>query len=119
MMEREDRLNALKDVQDTRQRLGEASRGGAGGGPSNRMRDRAEARSRFQFEQTASDDELEDELDENLDETLEVARRLNSLAKGMGGEVDKQNQRIGRITDKTDDLDIKVQLNTNRLKAMK
>lgn len=120
-MEREDRLNALKDVQTTRQQLGQAARGGQGGGglQPNAQRNRAEARKRYQFDATASDDELEDELDENLDETLEISRRLKTLATGMGAEVDRQNKRIGRITDKTDNLDIKVQLNTDRLKAIK
>lgn len=121
-MEREDRLLAMKDMQDTRSRLSEAARAGQRGyqGPQpGQMAQRAEQRKRYQFEASASDDELEDELDENLNETLDVARRLKGLAGAMGTEVDRQNQRIGRITDKSDNLEIKVQLNTDRLKAIK
>ncbi|CAK9779875.1 hypothetical protein CC85DRAFT_286209 [Cutaneotrichosporon oleaginosum] len=120
-MEREDRMLAMKDMQDTRSRLHSAARQGAGGRalePGQQAR-RAAERKRYQFEATASDDELEDELAENLDETHQIASRLKGLASAMGTEVDKQNQRIGRITDKTDNLEIKVQLNTDRLKAIK
>jgi hypothetical protein len=111
----------MKDMQDTRSRLHSAARQGMGGRsmePGQQAR-RAAERKRYQFEATASDDELEDELAENLDETYDVAKRLKGLASAMGTEVDRQNQRIGRITDKTDNLEIKVQLNTDRLKAIK
>lgn len=120
-MEREDRMLAMKDMQDTRQRLTQAARQGHGqGGPqAGQQAHRVEQRKRYQFEATASDDELEDELDQNLDETHDIARRLKGLATAMGTEVDRQNQRIGRITDKTDNLDIKVKVNTDRLKAIK
>ncbi|BEJ10909.1 hypothetical protein CspHIS471_0103310 [Cutaneotrichosporon sp. HIS471] len=120
-MEREDRLNTMKDMQDTRSRLHAAARQGGGGRglePGQQAR-RAAERKRFQFEATASDDELEDELTENLDEMHGIGTRLKGLATAMGTEVDRQNQRIGRITDKTDNLEIKVQLNTDRLKAIK
>lgn len=119
-MEREDRMKALQDVQETRRRLGGVTdtRGGtqivAG-----KMAQRTENRKRFQFDATASDDELEDEIDENLDETLEITRRLKTLATGMGEEVNKQNSRIGTITDKTDKLEYKVIANTERLKNIK
>lgn len=120
-MEREDRMQAMKDMQDTRSRLHSAARQGMGGGgpQPGQQALRAAERKRFQFEATASDDELEDEVAENLDEMHGVATRLNGLAAAMGTEVDKQNKRIGRITDKTDNLEIKVQLNTDRLKAIK
>ena len=48
------------------------------------MAARKEARQKYQFEATGSDDELEDELDENLDETLDVTRRLKALAVAAG-----------------------------------
>lgn len=120
-MEREDRLLAMKDMQDTRSRLTQAARQGQGyqAPQAGQQARRAEQRKRYQFDATASDDELEDELDQNLDETHDIARRLKGLATAMGTEVDRQNQRIGRITDKTDNLEIKVQLNTDRLKAIK
>lgn len=120
-MEREDRMKALQDVQETRRRLGEATdtRYGNQGPTAGKMKDRAEARKRFQFDATASDDELEDELDENLDETLEITRRLKTLAGAMGDEVGRQNKRIGNITDKTDKLSYQVTANTERLKMIK
>jgi len=120
-MEREDRMKALSDVQDTRRRLGQATdtRGAGQQIVAGKMKQRAEARKRFQFDATASDDELEDEIDENLDETLEVTRRLKTLAGAMGEEVTKQNNRIGVITDKTDKLSYQVVSNTERLKMIK
>jgi len=48
------------------------------------MAARKEARSKYQFEGGASDDELEDELDDNLEETLDVTRRLKALAVAAG-----------------------------------
>lgn len=120
-MEREDRMKALSDVQDSRRRLGQATdpRGQGQQIVAGKMKQRAENRKRFQFEATASDDELEDELDENLDETLEITRRLKTLAGAMGEEVGKQNNRIGVITDKTDKLSYQVTANTERLKMIK
>ncbi|GMK56750.1 hypothetical protein CspeluHIS016_0305900 [Cutaneotrichosporon spelunceum] len=120
-MERSDRLQAMKDMQDTRERLHSAARQGGGvrGQEPGRQTQRAAERKRFQFEATASDDELEDEISENFDEMHGISTRLKTLATAMGTEVDRQNQRIGRITDKTDNLEIKVQLNTDRLKSIK
>jgi hypothetical protein len=77
-----------------------------------------DARARYQFDATASDDELEDELDENLDETYEVTKRLKSLAMAMGDEVGGQNQRLVRVTDKTENLEFEVMKNTERLKRI-
>lgn len=45
---------------------------------------RKEGRSKYQFEATASDDELEDELDDDLNETLDVTKRLKALAVASG-----------------------------------
>ncbi|KAL1405015.1 Protein transport protein S9 plasma membrane t-SNARE [Vanrija albida] len=120
-MEREDRAKALHDVQDTRRRLNAAANEGttARGPVAGQQAARREARQRFQFDATASDDELENELDENLDETYDISKRLKTLAMAMGTEVEKQNGRIGQITDKTDSLEYKVKLNTTRLAAIK
>ncbi|UOH85290.1 hypothetical protein LQV05_002109 [Cryptococcus neoformans] len=124
-MERMDRTKALMDVQDTRKRLGAAAN------PSpyasshtpepmpGQQRARKDARSRYQFDATASDDELEDELDENLDETLEVTRRLKGLATAMGDEVSGQNSRLTRVTDKTENLEFAVMKNTERLRRIR
>lgn len=121
-MERQDRAGALSDVQDTRRRLGQAAgagQGSSGGLQPNKMRDRAEARKKYQFDATASDDELEDEVDENLDEVLDISKRLKGLATGMGEEVNRQNSRITRITDKADNLNVNLRVNTDRLNAIK
>jgi hypothetical protein len=78
-----------------------------------------EARSRYQFEATESDDELEDELDSNLDETLDVTRRLKALAMAAGEEINTHNERLNRINDKAEGLDINILRNTARLKNIK
>lgn len=83
------------------------------------QRAKKEARARYQFEASVSDDELEDELDENLDETYEVTKRLKNLATAMGDEVRGQNDRLGRVTDKTENLELAVMKNTERLKRIK
>lgn len=120
--ERLNRNKALADISDTRQRLNAAS------GPQygntrvplpGEQKAKKEARSRYQFDATASDDELEDELDQNLDETYEVTKRLKNLATAMGGEVQGQNERLARITNKTDDLEFAVMQNTERLKNIR
>jgi hypothetical protein len=89
-MERIDRQQALGDISSTRQRLGQATNPSPGMSRQPGIGERkakADARARYQFDATASDDDLEDELDENLDETLEVTKRLKGLATAMGGLV--------------------------------
>ncbi|CEH16025.1 SNAP-25 (synaptosome-associated protein) component of SNARE complex [Ceraceosorus bombacis] len=76
-------------------------------------------RSRYQFEATGSDDELEDELDNNLDEIGQLSGRLNQLGRAMGTEIDDQNSRIRRLGDKTSALDTKVFNSTQRLDRIK
>ena len=49
-----------------------------------------------------NDDEIEDEIDGNLDEIAGMTKRLKALGTAMGEELDRQNVRIGRITEKTD-----------------
>ena len=123
-MERVDRAKAVNDVSDTRRRLN----GAANPSPyasNGRMplpgeqKAKKDARARYQFEATASDDELEDELDENLEETLEVTKRLKNLATAMGDEVTGQNSRLTRVTGKTEDLEFAVMKNTERLKKIR
>lgn len=108
-MERADRAKANIDMQETHKRLGGAANpspyGGYGRTPlPGEQKAKKDARARYQFDATASDDELEDELDENLDETLEVTKRLKNLATAMNGEVQGQTKRIGRIEDGATDL---------------
>jgi len=124
-MERADRAKALNDVSDTRRRLNGATNPNPTYSASDRMplpgeqKAKKDARARYQFEATASDDELEDELDENLDETYEVTKRLKNLATAMGDEVTRQNSRLTRVTGKTEDLEFAVMKNTERLKKIR
>ncbi|KAI9445166.1 protein transporter SEC9 [Lactarius indigo] len=129
--EREEREKAMGDIRETQNRLGQASTYGSredeiGAGPNGRRSKTAaqlslqkEQRKRYQFEATASDDELEDELDDNLDEISDVAKRLKALGTAMGQELDNQNNRIERIEEKTVSLDNRVFRNTERLKRIK
>jgi hypothetical protein len=93
--------------------------------PRNRLRSpeqeaqKKEQRKRFQFEATASDDELEDELDDNLDEVWEVTKRLKKIGTAMGQELDAQNSRITKIEEKTVKLDNQLYKNTERVSSLK
>ena len=79
---------------------------------------RKEQRSRYQFEATNSDDELEDELDDNLSEVADVAKRLKGLGMAMGQELDTQNQRIDRISEKATSLDNRMFKNTEKVSLL-
>lgn len=114
------------DVRESQNRLGRAQTYGRddddellGGGGGRRLKDqdaRKAARARYQFEATASDDELEDEIDDNLDEIGDVAKRLKALAMAAGEEVDRQNQRIDVISNKTDKVGNRLEDVTRRQK---
>jgi len=132
--EREQRERAMGDVRESQNRIGRAATYGRGGddddeGISNssgrRMRSeveqkaRTEQRKRYQFEQTASDDELEDELDDNLDEIGDVSKRLKALAMAAGQEIDSHNKRLEVISNKVNVVDDKVQSNTRKLNRIK
>ncbi|CAE6435596.1 unnamed protein product [Rhizoctonia solani] len=136
--ERLEREHSAVDVRDSHNRIGRAATYGqrSGGGddnygeneegissgrrnmPPEQQRARQAARARYQFEATASDDELEDELDDNLDEIHDVAKRLKALATASGQELDAQNARLNKITNKTDQLDTKIVRATDRLKRI-
>ncbi|KAJ7589479.1 protein transporter SEC9 [Mycena floridula] len=122
--ERHERERAMMDVRETQNRLGQAQtygREGSGdeellgnGGGRRRYRteeqlqSRKTARGKYQFEGTASDDEVEDEIDDNLDEISDVSKRLKALGMAMGQELDSQNRRLDTISNKTDGLDLKL-----------
>jgi hypothetical protein len=72
-------------------------------------------RSRFQFEGTNSDDEIEDELDDNLNEISDMTKRLKALGTSMGQELGTQNERIDRISDKATKADMQMFRNTERV----
>jgi len=83
--------------------------------PAARMAQRA----RYQFEASASDEEIEDELDANLDEISAITGRLNKMGRTMGQEIDEQNTRIRRMTDKASHVDTKIYSSTQKLANIK
>lgn len=117
--DREERERALTDIRDSQNTLGKAATYGRGEGGGRQLTGaqqatRKEQRSRFQFEATASDDEVENELDDNLDEIGDATKRLKALGMAMGQELDTQNQRIDRISDKATHLDGQMFKNTEK-----
>ncbi|KAF8603829.1 hypothetical protein BDV93DRAFT_492985 [Ceratobasidium sp. AG-I] len=130
-LERLEREKAMLDVRETRNRLGNATGCGQPAAREDTYGEDAEgitlgrrllpeqqatrqaARSRYQFEATTSDDELEDELG-----NLDVAKRLKGLALASGQEVETQNGRLGKISTRTDQLDSRIERNVQRQKRM-
>lgn len=76
-------------------------------------------RSKYQFDADSEDEEMENEIDSNLNALNGAAGRLNKLAIVTGQEVERQNDRLDRIADSTDTLDVNVHLNTSRLANIK
>lgn len=70
---------------------------------------------RYQFENDEDDNEMEVEIDRNLDKIGQISGRLKKLAIETGKEIDSQQDRIKKIENDTDDLDIKIHVNTTRL----
>jgi len=122
--DREERERSLTDIRDSQNTLGKAATYGRDEGGRRQLTGaqqatRKEQRSRFQFEATASDDEVENELDDNLDEIGDATKRLKALGMAMGQELDTQNHRIDRISEKATHLDNKMFRNTEKLKRIK
>ncbi|KAF8237823.1 hypothetical protein L208DRAFT_463065 [Tricholoma matsutake] len=128
--ERTEREKTMMDVRESQNRLGRATTYGDDeeeliGSARSRFKTaeqlagQKEQRKRFQFEATASDDELEDELDDNLDEIGDAAKRLKALGMAMGQELDNQNRRIDVIEGKAVRTEQKIHLNTERLKRIR
>lgn len=82
-------------------------------------RSRASERSRYQFEATASDDEVEDEIDENLNDISDVVSRLKGLATAQGQEVGAQNKQLDKMAPKVDTIDTKLVSTTMKLNRIK
>lgn len=70
---------------------------------------------RYQFENDSEDDEMEKELASNLDQIHNYSKKLKSTALAMNQEVDAQNERLRKIEEDADRLDISVHLNSTRL----
>jgi len=120
--DRSERERVLKEVRETKDTLGSASRGMGGNRQEltgTQLAMRKEQRSRYQFEKTQSDDEAEDELDNNMSEISDATKRLKALGLAMGQEIDTQNKRIDRISDKATTLDSHMFNNTEKLKRIR
>lgn len=70
---------------------------------------------RYQFENDSEDDEMEKELGSNLDQIANYSKKLRSTAQTIGQEVGAQNDRLRKIEEDADRLDINVHLNSSRL----
>ena len=118
---RAEMLSSQRRVEESVSNMGMFSklRNKAGVSNTNQSFDPKEQRARYQFEATESDDELEDELDGNLDEISALSARMNLLSRAMGQEVDEQNKRLGRVSDKTSALDTRIYAGTKRLENLK
>ncbi|KAF2634684.1 hypothetical protein P280DRAFT_438517 [Massarina eburnea CBS 473.64] len=111
--EREQRDATRKAAWESSARQDEYSRANqaGSGGQKSTLADRA----KYQFEADSDDDEMENEIDTNLDALHGAARRLNHLGRAMGSEVDTQNNHIGRIITKTENVDDQIAMNRARL----
>lgn len=74
-----------------------------------------DAAKRYQFENDSEDDDMEKEIAGNLDQIGLYAKKLSASAKTMGQEVDSQNERLRKIEEDADRLDINVHMNSTRL----
>lgn len=122
----------MADIRDTQNRVGNAFAAGRGEEEDEGIMSNGNAKSRFrtaeqdaarknnwkryQFEATASDDEMENELDNNLDEIGEAAKRLKNLGLAMNSELDGQMDRLGRIENKVGKLDQRIYTNTEKVR---
>lgn len=87
--EKAEREETRRDQFESRQRIDSTYRGmdrdaENAAGAKMRAKARGAERGRYQFEATASDDEVEDEIDSNLDEMSSVVGRLKALATTAG-----------------------------------
>ncbi|CAH6718447.1 protein transport protein Sec9p [[Candida] jaroonii] len=73
------------------------------------------AAQRYQFENDSEDDEIEKELASNLNQIDLYAKKLRSHATTMNTEVEAQNERLRKIEEDADRLDINVHMNSTRL----
>ncbi|KAJ7477094.1 protein transporter SEC9 [Mycena galericulata] len=116
--ERAERDKTLIDIRDTQDRLGKAQAYGSGRMGSWAPQKAAESVQRIRREadsSSTSDDEMENEVERNLDEIQELVRNLRSVGTAMGAELDRQNERISGMDDKTVKLDGRLHNNTMQL----
>ncbi|KAL4868682.1 hypothetical protein BDV12DRAFT_169214 [Aspergillus spectabilis] len=72
-------------------------------------------RAKYQFEADSEDDAMEDEIESNLNLLSGATGRLNLLAKATGRELDEQNNHLGRIMNKSENVDDQLAMNRARL----
>jgi hypothetical protein len=114
------RERTMMDIRESQNRIGRAvGYGQEDQGGKYKTEDQLAARkaqrSRYQFEATASDDDMEDELDDNLNEIHDAVKRMKALGLAMGQEVEKQGICIRHIGGETDILNLRVNRNTERV----
>lgn len=61
---------------------------------------------------------LDTEIDSNLDEMSKYLRRLNELGKGLGEELDSQNEMIDRIGGKAERVNVVVRDQDKQMKKI-
>ncbi|KAF9358026.1 Protein transport protein S9 plasma membrane t-SNARE [Mortierella sp. AD094] len=110
---------------DSRQRINAAmGQGPYGRAPSgsngygNNGRGGPGEQSMYSFENTAEDDDAEREIDQNLDMMGGFMDRLKQSALTMNTEVNRQNERMTGITQKTDNVHGSVSHNTQLLQKI-
>jgi len=86
-------------------------KGQSGPGKKGTLADRA----KYQFEADSEDDDMENEIESNLDALHGAARRLNTLGRAMGSEVEAQNRHLARLDGKTDKVDEEIARNRAKL----
>ena len=77
-----------------------------------------EAARKYQFENDSEDDEIEKELASNLNQIGLYSKKLKNSAVAMGSEVGNQNDRLRRVEDDADRLDINVHANNTMLSGI-
>jgi len=77
-----------------------------------------ESRGKFQFEADDDDNALEDQLDNNLDLLSSGLTRLNAMAVATGQEIRNQNDSLGRISGKAENVDNSIVRTTHTLKKI-
>lgn len=77
-----------------------------------------EAARKYQFENDSEDDEIEKELASNLNQIGLYSKKLKNSAVSMGSEVGNQNDRLRRVEDDADHLDINVHANNTMLSGI-
>lgn len=76
--------------------------------PTTRLRNDPVVQQQQQQSMTSSNLSFNNQLDRNLDEMCDSLSRLKGLAVDLNLEIDSQNDLIGDITNKVDDVDVKI-----------